>query len=343
MERQAIATVGVGARVVRATVASLVFCLAAIAGGLLVGTERVDLAVALRDPDSMQAAIVFGTRAPRVALAALVGAALAPAGLAFQALLRNPLAEPYVLGVAGGAAVAGTIAIVIGVAASTLGQWTLPVWAFLGALGAIALVWRQGRVRGRLVPNVALLAGVVINSLAAALVVLIRLGASPNASQQALVWLSGSLRIVEAPHLGALSAYVAVGVVALVALAVPMNALALGEEQAHVVGVDVERTRRALFAASSLLTGAAVAFAGPVGFVGILVPHATRAILGPDHRVLVPASALVGAAFLVMADTAARLSLLVVGQELPVGVLTALAGAPFFLAVLRRRGAERGW
>jgi iron complex transport system permease protein len=329
--------------VVRATVVALGLLLVAVVAGLLVGTERVDVAVALADPESMQAKIIFGTRAPRVVLAALVGAALAPAGLSFQALLRNPLAEPYVLGVAGGAAVAGTIAIVLGVASSALGQWSLPVWAFVGALGSIAIVWRQGRVRGRLVPNVALLAGVVINSLAAALVVLIRLAASPNAAHQALVWLAGSLRIVEAPHLGALGAYVVVGVGMLMALAVPMNALALGEEQAHIVGVDVERARRALFAASSLLTGAAVAFAGPVGFVGILVPHAARALIGPDHRVLVPVCALVGAAFLVVADTAARLSLVVVGQELPVGVLTAVAGAPFFLVVLRRRGAERGW
>jgi iron complex transport system permease protein len=204
-------------------------------------------------------------------------------------------------------------------------------------------VYTFGRVRGRLVPNVALLAGVVLNALAAALVVGIRLLSSPAAAHEALYWLTGSLRRVEPLRLAALAVYVAIGIGILLARAVSLNALALGDESAHVVGVDTERARRVVFLAASLLTGAAVAFAGPIGFVGIVVPHVLRGLLGPDHRVLVPTSALIGAGFLVLADLGARLALLVVGTQLTVGVLTALIGAPFFLVVLRGRGKERAF
>jgi cobalamin transport system permease protein len=333
---------GTPRRVARVTLSSLALLAAAIALALLVG-ERVDFARAFHDRSSSDAGILFGQRLWRVLLGAAIGAALAPAGVAFQALLRNPLADPYVLGVSGGAAVAGTLAIVLGLASGVLGTWALPVWAFAGALAAIALVLAFGRVRGRLVPNVALLAGVVVNALASALIVGVRLVASPNSSHQALYWLSGSLTAAEPLRVAALAAYVLAGVAALFALAVPMNAFALGDEAAHTVGVDTESARRKIFLAASLLTGAAVAFAGPIGFVGIVVPHVLRRLLGPDHRVLVPASALIGAAFLVLADCAARVVFLWLSIEPTVGVLTALVGAPFFLVVLKRRGAERAF
>jgi cobalamin transport system permease protein len=328
-------------RLVRVTLASLLALAAAVAAGLAFGVEHVDLRRALADRDSTDATILFGTRVTRVLLGAVVGAALAPAGVAFQALLRNPLADPYVLGVAGGAAVAGTLAIVLGAGAGLLGAWTLPVWAFAGALGSIAVVFAFGRVRGRLVPNVALLCGVVVNALAGALIVAIRLLASPNAAHEALYWLTGTLVSLDPMRLVALAAYVGFGLLALFALALPMNAFSLGDEAAHTVGVDTERARRHIFLAASLLTGAAVAFAGPIGFVGIIVPHTLRGILGPDHRILLPASALCGGAFVVLADLVARLAFLWLGTEPTVGVLTALVGAPFFLVVLRRRGGER--
>ena len=328
-------------RLLRVTALSVLALVGAIAAGLGIGVEHVDLRRAFADRGSTDAAILFGTRVTRVLLGAAVGAALAPAGVAFQALLRNPLADPYVLGVAGGAAVAGTLAIVLGAAAGVLGAWTLPVWAFGGALASIALVFAFSRVRGRLVPNVALLCGVVVNALSGALIVAIRLIASPNAAHEALYWLTGSLGAVEPGRLLALAAYVVFGLGALLSMAVPMNAFSLGDEAAHAVGVDTERARRAIFVAASLLTGAAVAFAGPIGFVGIIVPHVLRGLLGPDHRVLLVASALCGGAFVVLADLAARLAFLALGTEPTVGVLTALVGAPFFLFVLRRRGGER--
>ena len=328
-------------RVAWVSLVSLLALLVAALASLVVGVEGVDLGTAATHPDSVDA-LILGTRASRMVLGALVGAALAPAGVAFQALLRNPLADPYVLGVSGGASVAGTLAIVLGAGAGALGRWTLPGWAFLGAAVAVALVFSFGRVRGRLVPNMALLGGVVLNSLAAAMIVAIRVFASPTKLHEALYWLTGTLSAPpDRSQLVALGAYVAVGLVLLQILAVPMNALALGDEAAHTVGIDIERARRGIFLAASLLTGAAVALAGPIGFVGIVVPHALRAMLGPDHRALLPASALVGAAFLVVADTLARLAFLVAGTEPTVGVLTALVGAPFFLVVLRRRGASR--
>lgn len=330
-------------RVAGVTALSLLALAVAAAGSLLVGVERVDLAEALRSPQSVSA-LILETRVSRLVLGALVGAALAPAGVAFQALLRNPLADPYVLGISGGASVAGTLAIVLGVSGSAglLGRFALPAWAFLGAAVAVALVFTFGRVRGRLVPNVALLAGVVLNSLAAALIVAIRVFATPTQMHEALYWLTGTLSSPpERGQLWVLGAYVVLGLAVLFARAVAMNALALGDEAAHTVGVDTERARRAIFLGASLLTGAAVAVAGPIGFVGIVVPHTLRALLGPDHRALLPAAALGGAAFLVVADALARLSFLVAGTEPTVGVLTALVGAPFFLVVLRRRGAAR--
>jgi iron complex transport system permease protein len=327
-------------RVLGVTLAALAVLVAAIVGSLAVGVEPLRLGEALADPAST-ARLVLTVRASRVALGALVGAALAPSGVAFQALLRNPLADPYVLGVSAGAAIAGTLVLVLGGAETALGTWALPVWAFAGALASISVVFTFGRVRGVLVPNVALLTGVVVNALAGAVIIFVRLVARPHSTNDTLVWLTGAIGSTDGLRLGVLAAYVLVGLAVLCAQAVAMNAFALGDEAAHVVGVDTDGARVVIFLAASLLTGAAVAFAGPIGFVGIVVPHVLRGLWGPDHRVLLPASALVGAAFVVVADTAARLAFLALDTEPTVGVLTALTGAPFFLFVLRRRGAER--
>ena len=313
---------------------------ATIVAAALVGVAPVDLLRAVRDPASDDATILFTDRLPRVLLGALIGAALAPAGVAFQALLANPLADPYVLGISGGAAAAGTGALVLLGATGFSSALVLPVAAFAGALASIALVLVFGRVRGVLVPTVALLAGVVLNALCSALIVGIRMLANPTSAHEALYWLTGSLRSVDALHLGALAVYVLVGVVLLYRDAGAMNALVLGADPAATLGVDVRRARRRVFLSASLLVGGAVALAGPIGFVGIVVPHALRLLLGADHRALLPASALGGAIFLVVADTLTRLSYLALGVEPTVGVLTALVGAPFFLVLLRQRGAR---
>jgi iron complex transport system permease protein len=217
----------------------------------------------------------------------------------------------------------------------------LPAWAFLGALGSASLVYAVGRVRGRLVPAVALLAGVVFNAFAGGLILALSAIARPGATEAVLLWLAGSLPSPPPGELLAVAAWTVAGLSVLTALAPRMNALAMGDETAHSVGVDVSATRRWLFLGASLLTGAAVAVAGPIGFVGIVVPHGLRLVLGPDHRLLVPASALGGAVFLVLCDLAARLVFIPLEREPAVGILTALLGGPFFLVLLWRRRGER--
>jgi iron complex transport system permease protein len=198
-----------------------------------------------------------------------------------------------------------------------------------------------GCVRGRLVPVVALLAGVVFNAFGGGVIVALAFACRGQRTQEVMLWLVGSLTAPDWQQLAMLTVWTGVGLGGLVVLAPRMNALALGEEGAHSVGVNVPSTRRLLFLAGSLLTGAAVAVSGPIGFVGMVVPHALRLALGPDHRLLVPASALGGALFLCLCDTAARLAFVPLGSEPAVGVITALIGGPFFLVLLwRRRGAR---
>jgi iron complex transport system permease protein len=217
----------------------------------------------------------------------------------------------------------------------------LPASAFAGALGALLLVYRLGVVRGRLVPHVALLAGVVFNAFAWAVIVTVSSLARPGTTAEMLIWLLGSLNVPDWSHLALATLTIAAGTAGLLLLAPRMNALALGDEGAHSVGVDVRRTRKLLLVAASLLTAAAVAMAGPIGFVGIIVPHVCRLVVGPDHRLLIPASALGGALFLSLCDTLTRLAFVPLGNEPPISVLTALLGGPFFLFLLWQRRGDR--
>jgi iron complex transport system permease protein len=284
---------------------------------------------------------------PRTILAAEVGAALSIAGVALQALLRNPLADPFIFGLSGGAAIGTAIAVIAAgttlgaaasVTASSLGVLPAQLAACAGAFGAAVFVYTLGRSRGQLVPERALLLGVVFNSFASALLIAVQAVLAPERTQALLLWLSGSLGYESAPVLVAAGVAVLVPALTLTALAGRLNLLALGDESAAALGVDVALTRGIAFAAASVAVGMAVALTGMVGFVGLVVPHAVRLITGPDHRVLLPASALGGAAFLVLADAAARLLFRGLGTEPPVGAVTALLGAPLFVLLLRRRG-----
>jgi iron complex transport system permease protein len=310
---------------------ALALCLASA-----VGVERLDWGAVLR-PDSPEHAIVFRARLGRALLGAVVGASLGAAGVAFQTLVRNPLADPYVLGVSSGASVGAATAIALGAAAGP------PVagCAFVGALGAMALVYRLGLVRGRLVPYVALLAGVVLNALSWAVILTIANLARLGTTAEILLWLMGSLSPPAWSRLALTTVAVAAGVLALMTMAPRLNALVLGDEGAHSVGIDVARTRKLLLVTASFLTAAGVAVAGPIGFVAIIVPHVLRLIVGTDHRILIPASALGGALFLSLCDTLTRLAFLPLGAEPPVSVLTALLGGPFFLVLLWQRRGER--
>jgi len=320
----------------------------ALAFSCLTGAQEISLSAAFagREPDR---SILFGLRLPRALLGAVVGLALAASGTALQSLLRNPLAEPFVLGVSGGAALGGALALV---AAALLGSvWAplealgrgSPVTAFAvaGAAGATVLVFALGRIGGRLVPEAALLVGIVFNAFAAALITILKVLVPPEQAARLLYWLMGTIGYEPPGTLLVAALVVALAVGTLVALSAQLNLLALGDEEAASLGVAVGRLRAAVLLAASAATGAAVALSGMVGFVGLIVPHLLRRVLGPDHRILVAASALFGAAFLVVADALARVAFLALGSEPPVGALTAFAGGPLFLWLLRRQ-EQRG-
>jgi iron complex transport system permease protein len=281
--------------------------------------------------------IVLSVRLPRVGLAAGVGAALAVAGVVFQALLRNPLADPFVLGVSGGAALGGIAVLTLGGAVG-LGYAAVPPAAFAGAIGALVLLLAVAGPAGRVSTTSLLLTGVVFNAFASAAIVFLASLAGLAEGAQVFLWLIGSLADARPALVGWVASFVVAGLLAVVPFARALDLLALGEDSAALLGIDAAQAKRWLLLASSLLVGAAVSVAGLIGFVGLVVPHALRLVLGPDHRLLVPASALAGAAFLVVCDTLARSIL--GGRELPVGALTALAGGPFFLILLRRTQAR---
>jgi iron complex transport system permease protein len=278
---------------------------------------------------------ILQRRAERVAMAVAVGAGLSIAGVVFQSLLRNPMADPYVLGVSSGAAFGAAMALILGLAA--LGPWTVPGMAFAGALATIVLVHALARTPSGAVPTeTLLLAGIVVNSvLSSGLMFLISV--SPSQVVHGVVWwLLGSLEVGgNLRMLVMVFAVVGGGLVASIVWSRDMNVLSLGDEPAAHLGVDVRRSRRFMFTVASLVTAATVAACGMIGFVGLIVPHAVRLAIGPDHRRLVPASALLGAAFLVLADCAARS--LRAPEEMPIGVVTSLLGGPVFLFMLRKR------
>jgi iron complex transport system permease protein len=288
--------------------------------------------------DGATVAIVRQLRLPRALQAALVGAALALSGAAFQALLRNALAEPYILGVSSGAAVGAVGTLVLGAGATA--AWALPAGAFAGALLAIGLVFRiAAGVGPGLDTRVLLLAGVVVAAFFNALILLLLTFADQDTYRSALFWMMGSHAGATWPGVAAAGAYLAAGAAVLLALARPLNLLAVGEETATYLGARVERTKRLAFGAASLLAAGAVAVSGVIGFVGLVVPHVARLLWGSDHRTLLPGAALLGASFLVLCDLAARL--VARPGELPIGVVTAFVGVPFFVWLLRRRGAGR--
>lgn len=282
------------------------------------------------------AVILLDIRLPRVLLAALAGAALAAAGAVFQAVLRNPLAEPYILGVSGGAALGAIVAAAGTMGALAGGIGGRPLGAFAGSLLTIAFLFRAAALRGRASSYSLILVGVVINSFFSALILFLVTVADFTRFQGVLFWLAGSLSSPPAGVLLLLAGVLAAGLLVLLPLAPSLNLLSQGEETAALLGLDVERVRVLAITVASLLTAAVVSFSGLIGFVGLMVPHITRLVLGPDHRLLVPAAALVGATFLVAADALARS--LFAPTEIPVGIVTALCGGPFFLWLYRAQG-----
>ena len=309
--------------------------LVAVSIGLAVGPAELSLAIVwqalLGRGDQTAVAIVTDLRLPRVLLAFLVGGSLAVTGAALQALVRNPLADPYLLGLSGGAGLGAVAAIVLHVG----GAWAVPVAALIGALLAVVLVYRLAIVSGSVLdPRVLLLGGVVVGAFAASVMgAVIALSPAPEV-RNALLWLLGGFDAASWQALAIFAAYAAVPLVLIYRQSRPLDLLALGEEPAGFLGADVERLKRVLYIAASLLTAAAVSVSGIIGFVGLVIPHAIRLLWGHLHQSLLPAAFLLGGVLLVSADAVARTAF--APLTLPVGVVTAIIGVPVFVVLVRR-------
>jgi len=295
--------------------------------GLMAGAVRVPL-------NEMFSSNIVRLRVARVLLGLVAGAGLSVAGVVFQALLRNPLADPYVLGVSSGAGLGAALAIFLGLGAFSV--WALPAMAFLGALGTIVLVYMLARTAGGTVPvQTLLLSGVIVSAVLGSLLMFLVSVLPSDNLHNVVWWLLGNLQIFDWTLLRAVAVIVVLGLGATVVFARDLNLMTLGEEPAAHLGLNVEQTKILFFLIASLMAGATVAACGLIGFVGLIVPHTVRLIVGPNHRRLVPASALAGAGFLVLADSFART--VIAPLEIPIGVVTAFLGGPFFLMLLRQR------
>jgi iron complex transport system permease protein len=284
------------------------------------------------------AVILFELRIPRVVLAALVGAALAVSGAVYQALFRNPMADPAIVGISSGAAL-GAVAVILVAGGTLAGGMAVPVAAFVGALAVGLLVYRVARIGPSVQVATLLLAGIAVAAVISAVISLV-MAFSEEEVRSIYFWLLGGLAARGWEAVAAASPLVAAGMAAAVLTVRDLNLLALGEERAAQLGMEVERFKRVALATGALLTGAAVSVAGVIGFVGLMTPHILRLVLGSDHRRLLPASVLGGATFMVLADLAART--LVAPSEIPVGAVTAILGGPFFLYLLRRERRAAG-
>ena len=282
------------------------------------------------------AATILRIRMPRILMAALAGAALGASGTVFQAVLRNPLADPYILGVSGGAALGAFLATAVGLQALAPVLPVREAAAFLGASVTVGSLFLLSSAGGRLLSYPMLLIGVIMNTVYLAVILLIETVVDFTRLHGVRLWMIGSIPIEGYGLITGLSVLLILGVAGLSLSGRDLNLMSAGEDAARSLGVTVERTRLLTVLLASLITAAVVSVAGPIGFVGLIVPHAARLVFGPDHRLLVPASALTGAIFLMAADTAART--VMAPTEIPVGVITALCGGPFFLWLYRRQG-----
>ncbi|WP_231571719.1 FecCD family ABC transporter permease [Gordoniibacillus kamchatkensis] len=271
--------------------------------------------------------IIWKVRLARVALGMLVGAALSLAGAAFQGVLRNPLADPFTLGVSSGASVGAAFLLYFGLQTAFFGQWTLPLIAFVTALAALAVVLRMSVMDGKWHIETLILSGTVMQAFLGAVVAFF-IAMSKQVINDIVYWLMGSLAMRGWAYPALVGPYVALGFVVLLAHAKALNLFAIGERQAAHLGVNVERTKIVVLVTASMLTAASVSVAGVIGFVGLIVPHLVRLTVGPDYRLLLPLSALGGAIYVLWADTLART--LLSPTEIPIGVVTAFLGAPFF-------------
>ena len=319
-----------------------------VIGCTLLGPVRLDLSQALQNIFSAnpEAEILFRARLPRVLLGVAIGGGMAACGVVLQALLRNPLACPQMIGVSGGASLGGILGLIFfpnwlrPIAGGLLGEisW-VPLIAFLGALLSMVLIYRFSLFHGRLHPYHLLLSGVIFNAFIAAMIMFLNSIVDFYQAQGLLFWLMGSLSTRAYLTVGFIWAYIVFGFLWLWTKGLSLNLITLGDEAATQLGVETGSLQRQIFVASSLMIGAMVSVSGMIGFVGLMIPHVMRLIIGSDHRLLLPASFLAGGIFLCWADTLART--LLAPAELPVGIVTAFFGGPFFLFLLYRDGTKK--
>lgn len=282
----------------------------------------------------IETTLILQVRFPRALCAALVGAALSIAGATYQGLFRNPMADPYTIGASSGAALGATASIVLGISITILGVKTLPIFAFIGCLLTVLSVYSISKVGTKVPVQTLLLSGIAVSIFLSAIVNYFQT-LFPDELRQSSFWLMGSFSYTEWTDVWSTLIFIAGGAVAIYLYSRDLNLLALGEDEAVHLGVDLEKMKKILLVSSAFVTAAAVSISGLIAFVGLIVPHLTRLLISPDHRVLIPASALMGAIFLVLCDSVARV--IISPAELPVGVITAICGGPFFLYLMRRK------
>ena len=320
--------------------AAVLFSISLIFSALFIGSSQINPAditayVLNSKTVSTSTAIIIGEiRLPRIILAFIVGAGLAVAGAVFQAIIRNPMVDPYIIGISAGAGTGVMLALFLGIEITLFNLNSLPAFAFLGAVLTVFMVYQLARVGNKLPVLTFLLAGVavsfILNSLMSFLMVL-----RTENLQQLVYWLMGSLAGTAWTDIQMILPYFLTALAVILFYLKDLNILLLGEESAAHLGLNVERTKIVLLGAASLMTAAVVSVSGSIGFIGLVVPHIARMVIGPDHRRLIPLAALFGASFLLLADTAART--LLAPMELPVGIITALAGGPYFIYLLRNK------
>jgi iron complex transport system permease protein len=328
------------------TAAALALLVAVMMICCLLGTEDVSLKAVFKDLGNVEATspdhlIFMRVRLPRVILAAIVGAALACAGVIFQALLRNPLADPYILGISSGAGLGTIIAVISGFSWTLWGRSPVAVFAFIGAITTVWLVWMIGKLTGKNHVTGLLLAGVVISAFFSAMIMFLTSISRSNQVYATIFWLMGNIAEEDYLVLWVSSGCVLTGIISLFYISPQLNVISFGQSDARTMGINIGRIQTIAFAIAAAITAVAVSLSGLIGFIGLIVPHAIRLVFGPDHRQLLPLSAIFGAIFLVTADTVARI--VVAPAQLPVGVVTAMIGGPFFLVLLIKYTRRINW
>ncbi|MCL2134014.1 MAG: iron chelate uptake ABC transporter family permease subunit [Candidatus Bathyarchaeota archaeon] len=283
---------------------------------------------------TVDTALILQVRFPRALCAALAGAALAIAGAAYQGLFRNPMADPYTIGASSGAALGATTAVIVGLSVTIIGINTMQIFAFIGCLLTVFFVYAISRVGSKVPVQTLLLSGIAVSILLGAIVNAYH-SLFPEQFRRSAFWLMGSFSYTEWADVWSALPFIIIGSIVIYMFSRDLNLLALGESEATHLGVDLEKMKKILLIASAFVTAAAVSISGLIAFVGLIIPHVTRMIFSPDHRILIPASAVMGAIFLVLCDILARV--VIAPTELPVGVVTAVCGGPFFLYLMRRK------